>query len=141
MIARVPGGSDRPHALEVRTKPTVYLIEPDPAERDRIVADLATHAKAVIAFARGRDFLEHGDLAESPCVVVELELPDMRAVDVVTAVGRIVPVIVLGRVDDLSVAVEMMRAGAADFLDRPCDKRRLRAAVRAATSARVPTGR
>jgi FixJ family two-component response regulator len=72
---------------------------------------------------------------------VDLELTDMRTLDFVTWAGRNLPVIVLGHADDVSVAVNMIRAGATDFLDRPVDDRRLRAAVRAATAPRRSGGR
>jgi FixJ family two-component response regulator len=110
------------------------LVEPCPVERDRIVNALAGYAKTVIAFDCGRDFFARAAIEEHSCVIVDLELADMRALDFVVSAGRNLPVIVLGHAEELSVAVDMIRAGARDFLDRPCDDRRLRAAVRAATS-------
>jgi FixJ family two-component response regulator len=42
------------------------------------------------------------------------------------------PVIVLGHDDNLAIAVELMRAGATDYLEPPVSSRRLRAVVRRA---------
>jgi two-component system, LuxR family, response regulator FixJ len=123
--------------LVVRAKPSVYLVAPDRPERERIVNALAGHVQTVITFDRGQDFLAHACAGGHACVVVvDLALPDMRALDFVVSAGRNLPVIVLGHADEVSAAVEMIRAGAADFLDRPFDGRRLRAAVRAATTPR-----
>jgi FixJ family two-component response regulator len=133
------GRGVRLHAADVagRAKPSVYLVEPCPAERDRIVNALAGHVQTVITFDRGQDFFAHSCTGGHACVVVvDLELHDMPALDFVTSAGRNLPVIVLGHADDVSVAVNMIRAGATDFLDRPVDDRRLRAAVRAATAPR-----
>ena len=134
----------RLHAVDVagRTKPSVYLVEPCPVERDRIVNALAGHVQTVITFDRGQDFFAHSCTGGHACVVVvDLELHDMPALDFVTSAGRNLPVIVLGHADDVSVAVNMIRAGATDFLDRPVDDRRLRAAVRDATAPRRRGGR
>jgi two-component system, LuxR family, response regulator FixJ len=121
----------------VRAKSSVYVVAPDRPDRERIVRALAGHVQAVITFDRGQDFFSHTCDGEHTCiVVVDLELPDMRTLDFVVAAGRNLPVIVLGHADDVSVAVDMIRAGATDFLDRPFDDRRLRAAVRGATAHR-----
>lgn len=118
-----------------RAKPSVYLVEPCPVERDRIVNALAGHVQTVITFDRGQDFFAHSCTGGHACVVVvDFELHDMPVLDFVTSAGRNLPVIVLGHADDVSVAVNMIRAGATDFLDRPFDDRRLRAAVRDAAT-------
>jgi two-component system response regulator FixJ len=119
----------------VRAKPSVYLVAPDRPERERIASALAGHVQTVITFDRGKDFFAHVCAGGHACVVVvDFELPDMRTLDFVIAAGRDLPVIVLGHADDVSVAVEMIRAGAADFLEQPCTDRKLLAAVRAATA-------
>jgi FixJ family two-component response regulator len=126
----------------VRAKSSVYVVAPDRPERERIVRALAGHVQAVTTFDRGQDFFAHPCAGGHACVVVvDLELTDMRTLDFVTSAGRNLPVIVLGHADDVSVAVNMIRAGATDFLDRPVDDRRLRAAVRAATAPRRSGGR
>jgi two-component system response regulator FixJ len=119
----------------VRAKPSVYLVAPDRPERERIVRALAGHVQTVITFDRGQDFFAHSCTGGHACVVVvDFELPDMRTLDFVIAAGRNLPVIVLGHADDVSVAVEMIRAGAVDFLEQPCNDRKLRAAVRSVTT-------
>ena len=114
--------------------PCVYLIEPDPVERMRIMRALAGYAREVVAFDSGREYLALSAEDPEACVVVALALPDMRTVDFVAKARHDIPIVVMGRVEDLSVAVELIRAGATDVLDIPCDARRLRAAIRAATS-------
>jgi FixJ family two-component response regulator len=121
-----------------RALPVVYLVEPDAVERARVVAALAGVAREVVTFERGADFLVHRCTEPSACVVVAAGLADMSAVEFVAAAAAGAPVIVLGRVDDVSVAVEMIRAGATDVVDRPFDFGRLRAAVREATAPAAP---
>jgi FixJ family two-component response regulator len=49
--------------------------------------------------------------------------------------GLSLAVIVVGDVSDFAAAVDMLRAGAIDFLERPVSDRRLRSAVREAVGA------
>ncbi|MDM0109010.1 hypothetical protein QTH97_28985 [Variovorax sp. J22R24] len=118
--------------------PSVYLIEPDPDEKARLAAVLAGFTHAVVALDGARAFFAVRPVEEYACVLAALELPDMDILDFVASAGRILPVIVLGRTDELCVAVDIMRAGAVDFLERPSDARRLRAAVRGATKGLQP---
>ena len=118
-----------------RAQLSVYLVEPDLQERIRATRALASHVRQVVAFDGGRDFLAGPPLDHPACIVVALALADMQTADFVVAARASAPVIVVGRVDDVSVAVEMIRAGAADVLDCPLDARRLRAAVRAAAAS------
>ena len=100
----------------------------------RITRALAGYAREVVAFDSGREYLARPVGDPDACVVVALALPDMRAIDFVASARQDVPIVVVGRVEDLSVAVELIRAGATDVLDIPCDARRLRAAIRSATA-------
>ena len=117
-----------------RAQLSIYLVDPDTLERSRVSGALAAHVRQIVAFDRGCDFLALSSLDRPACIVVALALADMAAADFIAAVRSAAPVIVVGRVDDVSVAVEMIRAGAADVLDCPLDARRLRAAVRAAAA-------
>lgn len=123
-----------------RPLPSVYVVDPDPLERNRVAGALAGSVDKVATFERGGDFLKHPAVDEPSCILVALALSDMPVIDFIAAARGAAPVIVLGRVDDLSVAVELIRAGAVDVLDRPFDARRLRAAVRAAAKAGHPHG-
>jgi FixJ family two-component response regulator len=123
-----------PAQFVARNLPFVYVIASDASERLWIVDALAGHARRVMTFERGGDYLATEAVDEPACIVVALGIADMPVPQFVAAARRRLPVVVVGRVDDLSVAVDMIRAGATDFLEQPSDPRRLRAAVRAAVA-------
>jgi FixJ family two-component response regulator len=112
---------------------TVYVIDPDPVEQRRISGVLASDAETVLPFASAETFLESRPLRTPAVLVSALVLPGMGIVDLIAELGRAgiaLPVIAIGADVDVSVAVEIMRAGAADFIERPFSARRLKNAVR-----------
>ena len=112
---------------------TVYVIDPDPTEQQRIAGALAADAEAVVTFGNAETFLGSRPLRTPAVLVTAAVLPDMGIVDLIAELGRAsiaVPVIAIGADVDVSVAVEIMRAGAADFIERPFSARRLKNAVR-----------
>jgi FixJ family two-component response regulator len=112
---------------------TVYIIDPDPVEQRRISGVLASDAETVLPFASAETFLESRPLRTPAVLVSALVLPGMGIVDLIAELGRAgiaLPVIAIGADVDVSVAVEIMRAGAADFIERPFSARRLKNAVR-----------
>ncbi|MET0207809.1 MAG: hypothetical protein ABW220_02135 [Burkholderiaceae bacterium] len=121
-------------------KPSLYLVGAEPAEQERLRSAVAPFTRHLVTFDSARSFMAAQPFDEYACVLAALALPDMPILDFVAAAGRILPVIVLGRTDDLGVAVQIMRAGAANLLDQRCDARQLRAAITAATSALQPGG-
>jgi FixJ family two-component response regulator len=123
-----------PAQYVTRTLPIVYVVAPDSAERASILAALTGHARRIVTFERGGDYLASESVDELGCILVTLAIADMAVMQFVAAARSRLPVIVVGRTDDLSVAVDMIRAGATDFLEQPSDGRRLRAAVHTATS-------
>ena len=113
----------------------VHVIDDDEAMRDSLEflfdsADLPvrTHDSAVL-------FLQA--IAEGPpgCVVTDVRMPDMSGLDLLRelrARGVRAPVIVITGHGDVPLAVEAMKAGAQEFLEKPFDDERLLEAVRRA---------
>ena len=111
---------------------TVHVIAADPAQRGRLEAALASLG-TVVAFGSAQSFLACGDFSDYACAVVTLDPGGMDVLQFVHAAPPSLPVIVLGGDGDIELAVDLIRAGAADYVDQPQDPRRLRAAVMHAT--------
>ena len=114
---------------------TVYIIDPSPDERTRLATALAGAPLCVRSYESACRFLDQACAGSSGCVIASAQLadPDTRAlIDEIRQRGLPLAVIVIGEAPDLSIAVEWMRAGAADFLEQPVSDRRLLTAVRQA---------
>jgi FixJ family two-component response regulator len=112
----------------------LYVVDPDPAERRRIATALAPEVEAVLSFGSAEALLESMPLRVPALLIAATCLPGMSVPQLIRqlrSAGAELPVVAIGADADLPAAVEVMRAGAADFIARPFTARKLRNAVRA----------
>ncbi len=117
---------------------TLFIVDPSPSERDRILAALADEAVAVEVYESAAQFLEQVTATASGCVLAPIDLPGigLRAlIDEINRRALPLAVVVIGRDSELDSAVELVRAGAFDFLEHPFSDRRLRVVMRRAIGA------
>jgi two-component system response regulator FixJ len=120
---------------------TVHVIDDDDAARDGLVFLLTTSNFAVQDYHSARAFLDviHG--AAKGCVITDLSMPEMSGIDLlreIRALGFDWPVIVVTGQGDVTLAVEALRAGATEFIEKPYEADDLLNAV--ATAIKQPTG-
>jgi FixJ family two-component response regulator len=111
---------------------TLYLVDPDPTERRRLQSVLAAEADVVAAFESIETFLAQASEMEGECLVVSAALPEPELLALIESLQRrpaALPVIVLDRDTELRTAVNLMRAGAADFIEPGFGDRQLLAVV------------
>ena len=109
---------------------TAYVVDPDPAERARIEAAIATIVDVVT-------FVDRDELAglttDAAGIVIASVDPDgactLGLVQDLRSRKIMLPVLVLGRHSAFRTAVDVARLDATDFLERPATARQLRAAV------------
>ena len=80
----------------------------------------------------------------SGCIITDVRMPEITGIDLlrrVKAANPDLPVIVITGHGDVSLAVEAMKIGAVDFLEKPFDDDLLLAAVRAALNRDADTGK
>jgi len=114
---------------------TLFIVNATPDERDRIVGAVAGEAVAVEVYETAEQFLEHVAETASGCILAPIDLPGigLRAlIDEINRRSLPLAVVVIGRDAGLASAVELVRAGAFDFLEHPFSDRRLRSIVRCA---------
>ena len=104
----------------------LVLVEPDEAVRSALKTLLEGRGWKVLALGQGADFERTLEAHRLIAVVCESELPDMSAVTVLDKCRRKgVPVIFLGHKLEVQNAVDLMRMGARDFLEKPFPQERL----------------
>jgi FixJ family two-component response regulator len=117
---------------------TLFIVNATPQERDRIVVALADEAVAVEVYDTAALFLDYVGATASGCVLAPIDLPGigLRALlDEINRRNLPLAVVVIGRDSELASAVELVRAGAFDFLEHPFSDRRLQSVVRRAIGA------
>ena len=117
---------------------TLFIVDPLLDERSRIMTALADEDVVVEIYESGAQFLDQVDAQASGCVVVPIDLPGIGLRALIDEIKRrLLPlaVVVIGRDSELDSAVELVRAGAFDFLEHPFSDRRLRSVVRRAIGA------
>jgi len=113
----------------------VYVIDDDDAVRQSLEFLLKTAGIAVRGFESAKAFLEILPGIKSGCVITDVRMPDMTGIELLRFIKQNsidVPVIVITGHGDISLAVEAMKIGAVDFLEKPFDDNLLLASVRSA---------
>lgn len=109
----------------------VYLVDDDEAVRRSAGFMLKTSGFTVKAYASGTEFLKAKEL-EPGCILLDIRMPGVTGLDVQRALrdcGSMLPLIVMTGHGDVSVAVEAMKAGAIDFIEKPFEKAVLMSAI------------
>jgi FixJ family two-component response regulator len=113
----------------------IYIVDPLPNERRRIVGALADEPVLVKSYDDAVQFLDEVAATASGCVLAPLDLPGMGLRALMEEINRRnlpLALVVIGRDSELAIAIELVRSGAFDFLENPFSDRRLREVIRRA---------
>lgn len=101
---------------------TVYVVDDDPAIREAIALLARSIHLQARTFGSAPDFLRAYASDGPACLITDVCLPGMDGLELQQALaGRDpgLPVIVVSGHGDIAMAVEMMRRGALDFIEKP----------------------
>jgi FixJ family two-component response regulator len=117
---------------EVQATPVVYVVDDDVSVRESLELLIRSNGWRPETFESGQEFLSHRrDLVPS-CLLLDYKLPDISglALQQRLVAARIeMPVIFITCYGAVPVVVEAMKAGAVEFLSKPCDNNLLLAAM------------
>ncbi|UPT64672.1 MAG: response regulator FixJ [Hyphomonadaceae bacterium JAD_PAG50586_4] len=117
------------------SEPVVHIVDDDPAMRESVAFLLNTEDLATRVYDGAHALLARVAELEPGCVVTDIRMPEMNGLELVCELkkrGVTHPVIVLTGHADVALAVEAMKAGVLDFLEKPFQDETLLNAVRAA---------
>ena len=123
--------------------PVVHVIDDDEAVRDSLEFMIDAAGLAVKTWDSAPAFLSALDSAGRGCIVTDVRMPDMTGLELIEALkrsGHGDPVIVITGHADVPLAVDAMKAGAVDFIEKPAENRRLLGAIRAALAGAPADG-
>ena len=110
----------------------VYLVDDDEAIRRSAGLMLKTSGYQVKAFTSGVELLKEAKELSPGCILLDVRMPEMDGLQVQKALqerGVGFPVIVMTGHGDVGVAVQAMKAGAVDFIEKPFEKTVLLSAI------------
>jgi len=112
----------------------VYVVDDDPGIRDSMQAVFEQAGKQVEAFPDAESFLAAlPDTFEDCCLIVDAALPGISGLQLLQKLsvdGIALPAIMITGLGDIAMAVQAMKAGASDFLEKPVNAVDLLATVR-----------
>ena len=112
----------------------VHVADDDEAIRKLISYMLKTGGYAVRTYGSGIELLKSADELEPGCILLDVRMPGLDGLETQQALrdkGVALPVIFMTGHGETSVAVQAMKAGAVDFIEKPFAKAVLLDAVAA----------
>jgi FixJ family two-component response regulator len=102
--------------------PLVYIVDDDQAVRDSLGMLMKSVGLASATFESAVDFLQSYDAKTHSCLVADIRMPEMSGLELQEALLQqqaTIPVVFITGHGDVPMAVNAMKAGAADFLQKP----------------------
>ena len=102
--------------------PVIFVIDDNMQVREGIRSLLEGEGRIVRDYATAEAFLEAYDPTQEGCLLVDAYLPGMSGVELLErlhAEGHRTPAIIITGASDVSIAIQAMKAGALDFIEKP----------------------
>lgn len=101
---------------------TIFVVDDDEAVRDSLGALLESAGFEVESFGSGADFLDRLDPKRGGCIVLDVRMPGLSGLEIqekLTEKRIALPVIIITGHGDVPIAVQAIKAGAMDFIEKP----------------------
>jgi two-component system response regulator FixJ len=113
-------------------KKLIHVVDDEESIRRSVGFMLRTSGYQVQTYVSGVSFLKEVKAADAGCILLDVRMPEMDGLEVQRELnqrGVSFPVIVLTGHGDVGIAVQAMKAGAVDFLEKPFEKAHLIQAI------------
>lgn len=120
-------------------EPMIHIIDDDAAARDALAFLLDCHGFATRTYESVTQFLVVGKKMEPGCIITDVRMPEITGIELLdrlNALGISEPVIVMTGHGDVPMAIQAMRAGVSDFIEKPFSDDAILGAVRTALASR-----
>ena len=115
--------------------PLVHVVDDDASVRESLAMLLESAGFSVHTYDSATAFLAAASDRSAGCVLTDVQMPELNGLELQRRMGELgihLPVIVMTGHADVPVAVEALKAGATDFLEKPFEESHLLAAVTSA---------
>lgn len=111
---------------------TIFIVDDDEAVRDSLRWLLEANGYRVKCFAAAEEFLQYYDSEQVGVLIVDVRMPGMSGLELQEALmarKSTIPMVFITGHGDVPMAVNTMKKGAVDFLEKPFNEAELRAIV------------
>ncbi|HME20554.1 MAG TPA: response regulator FixJ [Acetobacteraceae bacterium] len=112
--------------------PLVHVVDDDASVRESLAMLLDAAGFSARTYDSAAAFLEAASDRAAGCVLTDVQMPELNGLELQRRMGELgisLPVIVMTGHGDVPIAVEALKAGATDFLEKPFEETHLLAAV------------
>ncbi len=121
-----------------RLDKTIYIVDDDAAVRDALGVIFMMEGFEVRSFGRGQDFLAVARHTIPSCVILDVHMPGRSGLDILKDLNADhypAPIFIISGQGDIPMAVQAIKDGAFDFIEKPFDADTLVERIREAIDA------
>ena len=119
----------------MEAEPTVFIIDDDPAVRQALTVLVRSMHLRAEAYESAQQFLDTFDSTRPGCLLLDVRMPGISGLELLERLSRDdlrLPAIVMSAYGDVPMVVRAMKAGALNFLEKPCRDQQLWEAIQEA---------
>ena len=119
----------------------IFVVDDDDAVRESLKALLETEGLSVETYASGQAFLDAYDPSRRGCLLLDVRMPDMTGLELqqkLAARPHELSIILITGHGDVPMAVNAMKAGAVDFIEKPYSDETILGSVNNALESGAP---
>jgi FixJ family two-component response regulator len=104
------------------TKPDIFVVDDDPAVRQTLTAVFTAAGQQVTCFADGAALLAATRDKTPACIILDVHIPGRSGLDILKELNADdypAPIFIMSGQGDIAMAVDAIRSGALDFIEKP----------------------
>lgn len=116
----------------------IFIIDDDAAVRDALSVVFTLEGYGVTSFGDGSSFLSAAQSTTPACIFLDVHMPGMSGLDILKKLNAqhyAAPIFIISGQADIPMAVDAIKHGALDFIEKPFDANTVVARVREALEA------
>jgi two-component system, LuxR family, response regulator FixJ len=123
-----------------QTQGEIFIVDDDPLVRDALSVVFTLAGYKVRAFADGASFVAAARAEVPACIILDVHMPGRSGLDILRALNAEhypTPIFIISGQGDIPMAVDAIRSGALDFIEKPFNGETVVTRVREAIEART----
>src|SRR3984893_16501262 len=116
----------------------IFVVDDDPLVLNALSVVLSREGYQVTGFGEGASFLAGAKTRTPPCIILDVHMPGQSGLDILRELNAQhypAPIFIISGIGDIPMAVEAIKNGAFDFIEKPFDASTVVTRVRDAVEA------